>query len=282
MKQWYCYVGGKQHGPLSEAVLRSWIQQGRLGRSDLVWTAGMADWTAASEVPGLFAQPGEAEGGSMVLAAPLPGSGGCAPNRELTARARASLRGQWGPAIGLCLLLLLANMLASYLPMGSLVLSGPLSLGAVIFFLTIVRGGQARIKMLFSGFKNFGNALVAYLVMTIFVFLWLLLFIIPGIVAALAYAQTFYLLADDPSLDGLDAIRLSKRMMRGYKWKLFCLWLRFFGWALLCVLTFGIGLLWLWPYMAVSYAHFYEDLKQAGGQQQQTQPPGQSLPSPEG
>ena len=136
--------------------------------------------------------------------------------------------------------------------------------------------------MLFSGFKNFGNALVAYLVMTIFVFLWLLLLIIPGIVAALAYAQTFYLLADNPSLDGLDAIRLSKRMMRGYKWKLFCLWLRFFGWALLCVLTFGIGLLWLWPYMAASYAHFYEDLKQAGGQQQQTQPPGQSLPSPEG
>jgi uncharacterized membrane protein len=50
-------------------------------------------------------------------------------------------------------------------------------------------------------------------------------------------------------------------MMDGYKWKYFCLGLRFIGWALLCVLTLGIGFLWLSPYIQVSYAKFYEDLK---------------------
>ena len=59
----------------------------------------------------------------------------------------------------------------------------------------------------------------------------------------------------------MDALRKSKEMMDGYKWKYFCLGLRFIGWALLCVLTLGIGILWLSPYVQVSYAKFYEDVK---------------------
>ena len=53
MKQWYCIVGGEQYGPVDEAMLRSWAQQGRLQPSDLVWSEGMADWAPASSVPGL-------------------------------------------------------------------------------------------------------------------------------------------------------------------------------------------------------------------------------------
>ena len=97
--------------------------------------------------------------------------------------------------------------------------------------------------------------------MVVFVFLWALLLIIPGIIAAIAYSQTFYILAEDDTIGSMDALRKSKEMMIGYKWKYFCLGLRFIGWALLCVLTLGIGFLWLSPYIQVSYAKFYEDLK---------------------
>ncbi|WP_242863956.1 DUF975 family protein [Clostridium tepidiprofundi] len=59
----------------------------------------------------------------------------------------------------------------------------------------------------------------------------------------------------------MDTLRLSKEMMYGYKWKLFVLQLSFIGWGLLCVLTLGIGLLWLVPYIEMTKANFYEDVK---------------------
>ena len=73
--------------------------------------------------------------------------------------------------------------------------------------------------------------------------------------------MTFYILADDNSIGAMDAMDKSKKMMDGYKWKSFCLGLRFFGWSLLCILTLGIGFLWLMPYAQVSMAKFYDDVK---------------------
>ena len=73
--------------------------------------------------------------------------------------------------------------------------------------------------------------------------------------------MTFFLIAENESIGPLEAIKKSKEMMRGNKWKYFCLWLRFFGWGLLCILTLGIGILWLAPYIIVSLAQFYDDLK---------------------
>ena len=73
--------------------------------------------------------------------------------------------------------------------------------------------------------------------------------------------MTFYIIAEDDSIGALAAITKSKEMMDGNKWKLLCLEFRFLGWTLLCILTFGIGFLWLIPYMMVSLAQFYDDLK---------------------
>ena len=97
--------------------------------------------------------------------------------------------------------------------------------------------------------------------MCIFILLWTLLLIIPGIIATYSYAMTFFIIADDPQAGALEAIGRSKEMMRGHRWKLFCLFLRFIGWSLLCLLTFGIGFLWLTPYMQTSLAHFYDDVR---------------------
>ena len=70
-----------------------------------------------------------------------------------------------------------------------------------------------------------------------------------------------FVMAENPSVRPLDAIRRSKQMMVGQKWKLACLQGRFIGWALLGLLTCGIGLLWIYPYYMMSTAAFYEDLK---------------------
>jgi len=88
--------------------------------------------------------------------------------------------------------------------------------------------------------------------------LWTFCFIIPGIIAAIRYSQAFYILAQDSSKGVMQCIEESKWMMRGNKWKLFCLVLSFFGWALLAAIPVGIGYLWLIPYFSMTQVAFYE------------------------
>ena len=135
-------------------------------------------------------------------------------------------------------------------------------MGATIFSLNISRNHDARFEQLFDGFKiNFGKAIGTYLLMVVFIFLWTLLLIIPGIIAAISYSMSFFILAEDENIAPMDAIDKSKRMMYGYKWKYFGLGLRLFGLALLCILTLGIGFLWLIPYANICNAKFYDDIK---------------------
>ena len=141
-----------------------------------------------------------------------------------------------------------------------------MTVGGVRFTLAVSRKGKPEIGQLFSGFDRFGTHLAAYLLQTIFVALWTLLLIVPGIIAALSYAMTYFIIAEDSSISASEAIRKSKKMMKGNKWKLSCLGFRFTGWFLLAMLSFGIGFLWVGPYMYVSYAKFYDDLKTADDQ----------------
>jgi uncharacterized membrane protein len=186
-------------------------------------------------------------------------------NKELMKMALDSLKGKWGLALGTYLLYGLIIGGASSIPrggsLGGLIIGGPLMLGMIIFSLHLSRGQHARTKLLFIGFRRFGIALGTYLLMTLFIFLWMLLFIVPGIIAALSYAMTFYILAEDKTIGAKQALDKSKKMMYGYKWKFFCLIWRFFGWFLLSILSFGVGFLWLSPYMQVSFAKFYDDIK---------------------
>jgi uncharacterized membrane protein len=186
-------------------------------------------------------------------------------NKLLMAQARESLRGKWGVAIGAFVVYMLIVVGIQIIPIlgaiVSLIITGPMVLGIAIFALSISRNQNTEVGLIFKGFNRFGIALGAYLLMLIFIILWMLLLIIPGIIAALSYALTFYNLADNESIGSLEAITKSKEMMRGNKWKLFCLYFRFLGWALLCILTAGIGFLWLIPYMQVSMAKFYDDVK---------------------
>jgi uncharacterized membrane protein len=186
-------------------------------------------------------------------------------NRQLRALARGQLNGNWIKCVLALLVYLAIAMIIVAIPIlgiiASIVLSGPFLFGLTSYALRIKRGETPSIESLFDGFKNFLTSFLLYLLISIFTFLWSLLLIIPGIIASLSYSMAFFILHDNPHLSAMEALNESKQMMKGYKGKLFLLYLSFIGWILLAALTFGIGYLWLYPYMGVSFANFYDDLK---------------------
>ncbi len=199
-------------------------------------------------------------------------------NSVLMQRAREALVGRWGLAIGTTLVYMVIisalNSIPKAGPLLSILVGGPMVVGYAIFVLAFSRNQNAKFDQLFQGFNKIGISLSAYLLTGLFTLLWTLLLVIPGIIAALSYSMTFYIIADDTAntLTARQAIDKSKKMMYGYKWKFFCLGLRFIGWAVLSVLTLGIGFLWLAPYMQVSMAKFYEDIKGGEGSVMTPQP----------
>lgn len=143
-----------------------------------------------------------------------------------------------------------------------LVLSGPLLIGLNRYMLTIIRQDQEDSNTLISAFKdNFIDYVITYILRLVFVFLWSLLLIIPGIIKALSYSMTFFILADNPNLKPQEAIEKSMDMMSGHKWSLFMLYLSFIGWFILSAITAGVGYFFLQPYLQMTMANFYEDLK---------------------
>ena len=147
--------------------------------------------------------------------------------------------------------------------LASIFLLFPITIGFVNAFRLLLLNGDNRLteNMFSISFKNYFHKVWGMLLMYIFIFLWTLLFIIPGIVKAFSYAMTPYILEENPDLSANDAIDRSRAMMKGHKFDLFYLWLSFIGWGILSVLTLGIGFLWLCPYMYTATASFYEDVK---------------------
>jgi uncharacterized membrane protein len=196
-------------------------------------------------------------------------------NRILMRQARESLKGKWGLAVGTffvyMLVLIAIQRIPKAGPLLSLLIAGPMLVGVSIFSLAISRNRNPQFSQLFDGFKKFGVSLGAYLLYLIFIILWAILLIIPGIIAAMSYSMTFFIIAEDDLAGPLEAIKKSKQMMYGYKWNIFCLGLRFIGWALLCILTLGVGFLWFIPYISVSFAKFYDDLLHREGSQANVQ-----------
>ncbi len=139
-----------------------------------------------------------------------------------------------------------------------LILGGAVNLGLKQYNINLIRrDASPSFGMLFCRFNIFIKALLLQLAMFLFIFLWSLLLIIPGIVASYRYAMAPYLLAQNPEMGVMEAIDRSKQMMRGYKWRLFCLHLSFIGWIFLGFLSCGIGLLWVNPYISAAEAAFY-------------------------
>lgn len=138
-----------------------------------------------------------------------------------------------------------------------------LSVGFAFAFLLLLRNGDDRLtsNMFEVSFRQYWHKVWGMFLMYLFIALWTLLFILPGIVKAFSYALTPYILEENPDLSANEAIDHSRAMMKGHKFDLFYLYLSFIGWFLLSFLTLGIGFIWLIPYMNTAQAAFYEDVK---------------------
>lgn len=140
------------------------------------------------------------------------------------------------------------------------ILGSVVSVGYARFNLQLVDGEKPAFEPLFRYFSYWKTAAVARLLQSIYVLLWSLLLVIPGIVATYSYAMTNFILAEHPELTASQAIARSKEMMYGNRLRLFCLHFSFIGWRILCVLTAGIGNLWLTPYTQAANAAFYREI----------------------
>lgn len=213
-------------------------------------------------------------------------------NQEYKNQALAALRGNWAPAV-VCTIVFMfatcvivspsycANMasfgMAPFINMNQAVMKGftysglfinilllyPLMLGYTVAHNDLLVNGDSRLtgnsfRHMFSGYLR--NVLTLFL-MYLFIFLWALLLVIPGIVKSLAYSMTPFIIKDYPELSPNQAINLSVKMMKGRKFDLFWLYLSFIGWFFLCIFTLGLGYLWLAPYVQTSMAAFYQDVK---------------------
>jgi len=144
---------------------------------------------------------------------------------------------------------------------GTFILAGPITAGIYYAYLKQARGKEMELKDLFYPIsKDFGQTFLLGLMTGIFVFLWSLLLVIPGIIAAYSYEMAFNIKIDHPELDWYSCIKASKRMTKGHKWELFVLDLSFIGWAFVGMLCLGVGTLWVAAYQQAARTQFYEAL----------------------
>lgn len=181
----------------------------------------------------------------------------------------------------------------------NLIFIGALSFGISRFFIKLVRRDNPAIEDLFEGFKILGKTILINVIVSIFKFLWYILGVIVisllAIIEVLAlrnqnytenklaiaflvftilslvillcvsiflnrYALTYYILNDNRKLDVMDAINKSVEIMEGNKIRLFLLYLSFVGWYVLGVVSFGVGFIWILPYVKATIAAFYNSL----------------------
>ena len=177
---------------------------------------------------------------------------------------------QIGPNIGIIVILYII-VYAIYIASSSLstIVSSAL---AIIFelslfsiYLNLAEGNPPDVKGLFYIFRNAklcGNGILLYLLISIFTFLWSLLLVIPGIIKSLSYSMAPYILLENEYyMTPMDAIKESQRIMDGHKMELFLLELSFIGWCLLGILTFGLIMFYVEPYINMTFVNFYNTIK---------------------
>lgn len=143
----------------------------------------------------------------------------------------------------------------------------PLNIGVAQNVLAWSRGEDVnKWKVLFGGFnsaKIFFKQVGVVVLNTILCALWTILLVVPGIIKGLAYSMYPYVLRDEPDLSVWQTLKKSEAIMKGYKGKLFLMYLSFVGWFILGAFTFGILYIWLTPYVMTSTVKFYDDVRRA-------------------
>ena len=222
-------------------------------------------WTIAVLVGLVAMLLGGAGSGGPELKLNIDGSGAHA-NFEFAGQTIYSIGGGLNSDIGaflvgsaIYIIIAAVVMAVVYFVLGSII-----SVGYARFNLDLADRGNPAFETLFGYFSYWKTAAVSKLLQSVYVLLWSLLFIIPGIIAAYSYAMTEFILAENPDLTASEAIAQSKEIMHGNRWRLFCLHFSFIGWDILSSLTLGIGNLWLRPYKQAANAAFYREISGTG------------------
>lgn len=198
-------------------------------------------------------------------------------SREIREEARKALKGNWLSAVGLYLITFLITipfsigsnvlqtkqylLLSILVSLGSIVLSVVVSTTVSTYFLSLARQKKLGYSPSFAyGIKSFWPFFKLLFLIGLKIIAWSLLFVIPGIIASFRYSQAIFIKLDNPEISSSEAIRISSEMMKGYKWKYFCLGLSFIGWVLLAPFTLFIGGLWICAYSTTARAVFYDIL----------------------
>lgn len=184
-----------------------------------------------------------------------------AERAALKQAAKEQLKGNLGTAIGVMLVFgIVALVSLALLGLGFLIL-GTLVFGFSSYFLNLKRKTDPGMGNLFSGFGIWGKTFGVGFFSMLFTWLWSLLFLIPGIIKAIGFSQAYFILKDNPELTGHQAVKKSEEMMKGHKGRYFVLLLSFFWWIILTEITAGLAGFYVIPYVNLTLANFYDDLK---------------------
>ena len=154
------------------------------------------------------------------------------------------------PAVKICIILI------------KIAVSGILAIAFSLLFLSLYQSAEKPTFMRFvEGFSLFAKGIFIAFWSSLWIFLWSLLLVIPGIVKAFSYSQTAFVIAENPSLSASKALRLSKIITKGFKADLFFMCLSFLGWDILSLFSLGILQLWLIPYKMMSFTNAYKSMK---------------------
>lgn len=152
------------------------------------------------------------------------------------------------------------SVMASVISLGAEIAFMPVSVGLCSYYMKLTRKQDVNFNEVFNWYGLFGGIFVLGILSAIFISLWTLLLVIPGIIAAISYSMSIYMFVDG-NHDGLDCIRESKKLMNGFKADYFVFNLSFIGWHILAGLTFGILYIWLMPYVTSANIIYYDELK---------------------
>lgn len=193
-------------------------------------------------------------------------------NYQLRYNARQQLGGgifksAWLNMLCVCAVSSVVSAACALTGIGALIVflvTGAFQFGVARVTTNCVKGENWGIGQVFCAFSNnFLKTFLLHLVQSIFIFLWTLLFIVPGIVKSYSYALVYYLQQETENIhrEPTDLITESRQWMDGHKWQLFCLDFSFIGWYLLGALCFGIGTFFVVPYHQQARANFYLNLR---------------------
>ena len=181
---------------------------------------------------------------------------------EIKKQAKENVSFQWGGLLLTYLILVFLTTISNAVPaIGVVIVSGPLAVGFYHIYYQASQKEKVNQWDIFKGFENcFGESVLMCLLMTLFTFLWSLLFVIPGIIKSISYSMAPYIMMREPEISGHAAVKKSMEYMKGEKWNFFVLQLSFIGWIILTVITCGLVSIYSEPYLMQATTVFYNNL----------------------